>query len=151
MKSIALIVFGIVLLSGCKLFPEYEIDPPDLVSELATADSRLEKLDIISNWMYRNIQYKKDREVWGVDDYWMTPEETYHYRVGDCEDISILFAYFAFRYTGEEPILLIVDLGNGERHMGAVCDDYEFYLFGDYTVIIEHTLKNALFLAENVL
>lgn len=41
------------------------------------------------------MQYATDQQVWGVDDYWATPEETLALGLGDCEDYALLVNYLA--------------------------------------------------------
>ena len=36
------------------------------------------------------ITYKKDSEIYGVPDYWQSPEETLNLKTGDCEDYCLL-------------------------------------------------------------
>lgn len=62
----------------------------------------------ISGWIENNIEYKSDHEVWNMQDYWQTSEETLKTRSGDCEDISIL-AYECFCKLGLEAKLVTIN------------------------------------------
>lgn len=41
------------------------------------------------NSLINMISYKEDKDVWGVADYWATPEEFFAKGAGDCEDFAI--------------------------------------------------------------
>ena len=49
-----------------------------------------ETLKSISSWIWYNIWYKHDEDVWNKKDYWQSPEETLKLLSGDCEDFAIL-------------------------------------------------------------
>ncbi|UCE96737.1 MAG: transglutaminase domain-containing protein [Candidatus Bathyarchaeota archaeon] len=44
----------------------------------------------IRDWVGRSIEYTKDEDVYGVDEYWQLARETLESRRGDCEDLAIL-------------------------------------------------------------
>ena len=44
----------------------------------------------IADWLWKNIEYKDDYEVHGVNEYWQMPLETFELKTGDCEDIALL-------------------------------------------------------------
>ncbi len=50
------------------------------------------------NAFFNQWPYKKDQEVYGVEDYWATPAE-FAARSGDCEDFAIA-KYYALRFLG---------------------------------------------------
>lgn len=60
-----------------------------------------ETIEDAANWMKNNIIYKYDKELFGKDDYWQTPEEFYFNRnvdnkmQGDCEDFALFFGFLA--------------------------------------------------------
>ncbi|MFV8458864.1 transglutaminase-like cysteine peptidase [Vibrio owensii] len=39
--------------------------------------------------LYHNVSYMSDSTLWGISDYWATPEELLTLYKGDCEDIAI--------------------------------------------------------------
>ena len=63
----------------------------------ATGLSRREKIKVV-NEFFNRWPYKRDPEVYGVSEYWATPNE-FMARSGDCEDYSIA-KYFALRQLG---------------------------------------------------
>lgn len=63
----------------------------------ATGLSRREKIKVV-NEFFNRWPYKRDPEVYGVSEYWATPDE-FMARSGDCEDYSIA-KYFALRQLG---------------------------------------------------
>lgn len=51
-------------------------------------------------------KYDYDKEFYGVEDYWASPEETWNNKAGDCEDTSILDLYLLKRDFGIEGYLI---------------------------------------------
>lgn len=51
------------------------------------------------NRFFNAFYYKGDIELWGVNDYWATPEEFIGLHQGDCEDY-VISKYFALRALG---------------------------------------------------
>lgn len=51
------------------------------------------------NRFFNQFTHQFDPEVWGVSDYWATPEEFIGKHTGDCEDY-VIAKYFALRYLG---------------------------------------------------
>ncbi|HPT38194.1 MAG TPA: transglutaminase domain-containing protein [Methanothrix sp.] len=65
-----------------------EIDLPS-DRRAGTFDQRAMKI-----WEYvaRSVQYITDKSTFGLDDFWLFPEETLILKKGDCEDASFLLA-----------------------------------------------------------
>nr|WP_233158825.1 transglutaminase-like cysteine peptidase [Chromobacterium sp. ASV5] len=59
-----------------------------LLAGLQGADEKTQ-LHEVNRFFNRKIQFREDREVWGVADYWATPLEMFGKGAGDCEDFSI--------------------------------------------------------------
>lgn len=57
----------------------------------------------------RIIRLGTDQEIWGVNEYWATPDETLQKRAGDCEDLAIL------KWSG------LTDMGYDASIMNIVC------------------------------
>jgi hypothetical protein len=53
-------------------------------------------------WIFDNIEYKTDKDVHGLDEYWQSWKETVTLGTGDCEDLSILFLEIIETYHGNE-------------------------------------------------
>lgn len=51
------------------------------------------------NRFFNAFKYQDDIKLWGVDDYWATPEEFIGMNQGDCEDY-VVAKYFALRSLG---------------------------------------------------
>lgn len=66
----------------------------------------LRQLDAVNRYFNR-IPYAEDAEIYGVQDYWATPEEFVRRNVGDCEDYSIA-KYTALRALGWSADSLLV-------------------------------------------
>ena len=69
----------------------------DLVAGLA-GEHPLRQLDAVNRYFNR-IPYAEDTDIYGVKDFWATPEEFVRRNVGDCEDYSIA-KYTALRAMG---------------------------------------------------
>lgn len=59
-----------------------------LLAGLQGADEKTQ-LREVNRFFNRKIQFREDREVWGLADYWATPLEMFGKGAGDCEDFSI--------------------------------------------------------------
>ena len=51
------------------------------------------------NQFFNQLTRQRDREIWGKDDYWATPDELMTLKKGDCEDLAIA-KYFVLRRLG---------------------------------------------------
>lgn len=51
--------------------------------------SEADKLHRVNEFFNRRIDFRDDKEIWGVADYWATPLESLGRAMGDCEDFSI--------------------------------------------------------------
>lgn len=47
------------------------------------------KLAAVNDFLNRAVAYGTDRDIWGVDEYWATPQQTLASGRGDCEDFAI--------------------------------------------------------------
>jgi hypothetical protein len=62
-----------------------------------------------ATWVYKNIEYKNDIDVWGRSEFWQISITTIALMTGDCEDRSILLKDIVFEQFGIKMDLL--DLG----------------------------------------
>lgn len=60
----------------------------DLSSQLA-AGSELTKVSQLNDFINQHVLFADDIDLWGIEDYWATPLETFGRGAGDCEDFSI--------------------------------------------------------------
>lgn len=69
-----------------------------LLKELqhAPVEVQLERVNLFVN---QNVRYRRDHQLWGVEDYWATPLETFGKGGGDCEDYTIA-KYVSLRHLG---------------------------------------------------
>ena len=72
----------------------------DLLKELKN-EKDIKKLNVVNTWI-NEIQYKSDREVYGVSDYWATLYEFIGKGMGDCEDYTIA-KYYILKELGINP------------------------------------------------
>ncbi len=70
-----------------------------LLKELLQKDEQEKLLEV--NRFFNQFAYRVDKQQWGKDDYWATPEEFIGVHVGDCEDY-VIAKYFALRALGIE-------------------------------------------------
>lgn len=63
----------------------------NIVQERTTNSmSLIEKAKALYDYVANNIDYKSDKEVWRIPDYWQFPSTTIKKRTGDCEDQAML-------------------------------------------------------------
>jgi len=70
----------------------------DLIRSGKNASDR-DKLEKVNAFMNNTMAYAEDIDVWGVDDYWATPQEFIGKGRGDCEDYAIA-KYFTLKVMG---------------------------------------------------
>jgi len=107
----ALVLFA-VLLAGCTLFVADDYDPQfDITATGATTPEE------VCEWV--------DALVVGVGDaihdkldYWQSPDQTYQWRTGDCEDFALLAMYLIHRDLGGWPDLVIGIYDDGTTRGG---------------------------------
>ena len=68
-----------------------------LIEQLA--DKNVNKQLVEVNRFFNQFTYKEDKQLWGQDDYWATPEEFIGRNGGDCEDY-VVAKYFVLRSLG---------------------------------------------------
>lgn len=94
-----------------------------LTSLAAYANEDLAKLTQINRYWNDNIIQGADKDIWGVENYWATPQETLEKGMGDCEDIAIGKLFSALE-SGIDPaklrlahVVLTHRSGEEEAHM----------------------------------
>jgi hypothetical protein len=93
LRASAIIVWGAVLL-GCRVIglggpqdiPAATYDQPGVLGVL--------------EWVRDRVSPAQDHDMYGIGDYWATPEETLSIGGGDCEDYAILSLYLIDRDLG---------------------------------------------------
>lgn len=68
-----------------------------LILELADRDIRTQLTEV--NRFFNQFEYVEDKDQWGENDYWATPQEFLGTQRGDCEDF-VIAKYFALRKLG---------------------------------------------------
>jgi len=76
---------------------------PDLWTWLCAQDSVYD----IQRWVTRNIAYEFDHKMWGVLDYWATPQETWERRKGDCDSQHIFISWAINKRFGHPAFLIV--------------------------------------------
>ena len=89
-------------------------------------------IDQLQWWIRTNVEYGYDIDQYGEEEYWASPEETMSSKLGDCEDMAILFGYMAYKTYGYEPTFVILS-SNGNNHMAVSLDKYpnEYFMASD--------------------
>lgn len=62
----------------------------DIVMKARAMPSEVERIAYVQRAVFEQIAYKEDRQLYGMEDYWATPNETLQRLAGDCEDVAIL-------------------------------------------------------------
>ena len=109
------------------------------VATAAKGKPELEKLKIV-NAYFNRWPYKMDRELYGVSEFWATPQE-FMKRSGDCEDYSIA-KFFALRDLGfaNEDLRIVILMDRIRRIGHAVL---AVYALGD--ILILDSLTDLVF------
>ena len=85
----------------------------------AAKKDELKQLEIINDF-FNYVPYASDKDIYGVSDYWATPNEFLAKDKGDCEDY-VIAKYFALEYLGvstKKMFLSYVRIkGSNESHM----------------------------------
>ena len=96
-------------LSELVKYPSKELqDIADLIPTNPFPDIQVKE---IQNWIYKNIKYKIDKDIWQMSEHWNTPDETLKSMQGDCEDGAILM-YTLCRLKGISSDRLLLMAGN---------------------------------------
>jgi predicted transglutaminase-like cysteine proteinase len=100
--------------------------------------SPLERVQGVNNF-FNQWPYKTDPAVWGLEDYWATPQE-FMQKSGDCEDYAIT-KYYALRSLGiPASQLRIVALKDNLRNLGhavlAFIDGDQVYILDNLTNLV---------------
>ena len=82
--------------------------------------SEEKQITLVNNFFNQHIDFVSDKSLWGVNDYWATPQEVLIKGAGDCEDFSII-KYFTLIQLGipEDKIRLTYTrtLNRNQAHM----------------------------------
>ncbi|MCC2601889.1 transglutaminase-like cysteine peptidase [Sphingopyxis yananensis] len=61
-----------------------------ILMQAQRATNDLQRLQMVQQAVFEQIRYREDRDLYGTEDYWATPNETLRHMAGDCEDVAIL-------------------------------------------------------------
>ena len=87
----------VLLMAGCTLFVDPEYDPAFAIPATGATTPRG-----ICYWVMSRVAYLGD-EIHDRSDYWQSPDQTYEWGRGDCEDYAILVMYLMHRDLGGWP------------------------------------------------
>ena len=107
MKWLTVLLF--VALAGCTWFVSPDYDPTfNIPSTGATTPKG------VCSWVTARVAYLSDT-IHDRNDYWQSPDQTYEWGRGDCEDYALLVMYQIRQDLGGWPALVIGDVPSG-RH-----------------------------------
>lgn len=110
-RKMVLIFMASIFLSSCGSPTFNEILNDNIPNQ--NIDISFNNLDEAWLWVDYNIRYVKD-----IGDYKQLPEETYRLRTGDCEDFSLLLAYFIEQFDPGSVLMVCVNkVGSIYNHM----------------------------------
>lgn len=75
-----------------------------LVQEMSAVENvdEVDKLRAVNTFYNRQVQYREDKDAWGMVDYWASPMEFLAKGQGDCEDYAIA-KFFSLIHLGVTP------------------------------------------------
>src|SRR5574344_2897180 len=96
MKQFILGVLVALVLVSCTPIQSLDLEPYKNKSYyIREPVIQFKNLYDMKKWMKVNLSYALDRDVYGKDEYWASPQEFIDKKRGDCEDYAIFVAYFA--------------------------------------------------------
>ena len=110
-----------------------DINPPDPLDQLATQYTTPKA---VAEFLHRTFTFKTDQTLFGVEDYWQTPQEFLARTMGDCEDYAIL-AVELLRRNGIEAHLFSLFGEEGYAHTVCVFLDAQ----GRYNILNQDKLR----------
>ena len=122
MKKLAVVLVVLLLLS-CR--PWWNVSP-----EYDPRFAEIPVLGIVEPsdagvWLVKNVTYIGD-EIHDTAEYWQSPDQTYTWRTGDCEDFAILMMYLVHVELGGWPALAVGGRPDG-KHAWVI---YEGWWYG---------------------
>ena len=133
------IVLLAIILAGCSLFIPDDYDPQfDIPASCATTPVE------VCQWVDARVIYLGD-EIHDRLDYWQSPDQTFEWGRGDCEDYAILVLYLIHRDLGGWPELAVGTVGgNGHGWVAYNGHWYEPQTGGDVTDNPLYVLSRAV-------
>ena len=107
MKRLLLFLI-LILLVSCKPWWNVDDDYDPIFPEILSIDASSPQ--DIGLWLYYNIDYVGDA-IHDMNEYWQSPDQTYQWRSGDCEDFAVLMMYMIRQELGGWP-----ELGKGKYY-----------------------------------
>lgn len=120
MRKLALLCM--IVCSGCGLLPG-----PENTEIGHNGIPIVSSYEEAASWVEGHIKYSSDEELYNLDDYWASPEETLEKGKGDCEDIVALYLRIVYESLGEKGTAHITQIPDGRYHMMASVNDFSFY------------------------
>jgi hypothetical protein len=120
----AVMLTALILAAGCRLggpWPEEEIPELEYTSRDVAG---------IVQWVQDYLQVASDQGLYGVDDHWATPRESYAAGAGDCDDYVILALYLIERDLGIVGAMVTRYTITGRGHAWALVDGTEYEVTG---------------------
>ena len=143
MKQLILILIIVLLFSACQGI--YNRNKDITFDDIPIMG--FETVEQIMQFVDAHVTFHSD-EIHDTNEYWQSPDQTYIWGRGDCEDFCILAMYFVYQELGLEPFLVSgyseLDIcGHGwvevkgewwEPQGGIRCDSYQDYYIDIYKI-----------------
>ena len=122
------------------LIPQSALQAESAPAMMQSVTGQLSSPEQIARYIFRNFSYETDRDQFGKDDKWQTPEELLSSRKGDCED----FAFFAAEILKANGIssLLINIYGSNFAHTVCVFKENGKYHVIDGKEVIRYNAQS---------
>lgn len=126
LKASALLIVLTVILASCGLEPYFAFQENWKYS-FNDDGLQFSSLQALNTWVHQDIAYETDIAQFGSLEYWAAPEQTFKNKLGDCDDYSTEFMYFAYtRHLASDPTLVEVQESNGIGHFVVQVGDSYF-------------------------
>jgi hypothetical protein len=146
MKKLLFLILFIVSLFGCSLIYYGQEDYTYSFNCPYIFDS----VDEAFRFCQTKIGYVYDIDQYGYSDYWARPDQTIENRAGDCEDIAILFAYFAYsQFELESDLIISINGTHVHAYIEIDGKNYGDKIENGWSVYKRYTYHQAIWIAVN--
>jgi hypothetical protein len=111
-------------------------------------DIKVSNIDEAIKYVWLSLKIERDVYVWGIKEYWQTPEETYKLKTGDCEDFCILLLYILQSKLNIEVsyFVAVKDLVWKAGHALVYLDGIYLTSEGNFSYVDENTSKKGIYI-----
>ena len=109
MKTLTLYLTAILLVTFSASPVSAKTLPPALPFSLDELAHGIQTPQGLAQFMQTNLEFADDKDLFGTEDYWQTPEQFWELRAGDCEDYALLSHYVLTKLGYESYVVSIYD------------------------------------------